>query len=122
MGDYVYIIAHEESGGAVGPVKVGVASDPRTRLKGLQTGNPRPLVLAAIFGTPNRSIALALETAFHEVMADHRLSGEWFNLAPERASVAMRINLEMALRVHTGLPDDEIQQMMDLSYEERPDK
>lgn len=116
MTDYVYIIAHEESGGAVGPVKVGVGADPQKRLKALQVGNPKPLVVAAVFGVPDREIALVLEDAFHKVMADDCILGEWFNLTPGKAAAAMRLNLSLALYARTDFTADEIQQLIKKSF------
>lgn len=75
---YVYVIAHLSDSILTGPVKVGVAASPISRLREVQTGNPKRLVLCAEFGTPTRAIAIALEHAFHTVMAEKRLVGEWF--------------------------------------------
>lgn len=112
---FVYIIAHEESGGVVGPVKVGIGANPSVRLNSLQTGNPKPLRLHRSFAVPNREIALQLEQAFHATQKDTRLCGEWFNLTPGKADFLMHLNLRIALDKQTDLSDAEVRQAMDLA-------
>jgi hypothetical protein len=72
---YVYIIAHVDSPKLVGPVKVGVSANPFSRIFELQTGNHVELQVAAWFAMPTREIAMAIERAFHTVMAKHALKG-----------------------------------------------
>jgi len=111
----VYIIAHEEADGVVGPVKVGITSDPHARLKSLQTGNPRPLILAAFFVAPDREIASLLEGAFHGVMKKDTALGEWFHLTPRQAVIAMCWNFKSFLRWQ-GHKENEIQKLLKASY------
>lgn len=76
---YVYVIQWGDDG----PVKIGQAIDPRSRMAELQVANWMKLHLAAavpIFGklTPVEKLAQRLAIA-------HLLSGEWFDLGPIEA-------------------------------------
>lgn len=60
-------------------VKVGVAADPHKRLRELQTGNPRQLILRAVIpGFSHLDAALAAERELHSKYEHYRLRGEWF--------------------------------------------
>lgn len=104
---YVYVIAHEESGGAVAPIKVGVGRSPRKRRRALQTGNPKPLVLFSVLRMPDRKMASYLETAFHEIQKEHCLMGEWFNMDPRKAKLLLELYLVGALNLGTTLSNEE---------------
>lgn len=58
--------------------KVGISSDPRKRLAGLQTASPYPLVLFASVAFDNRAGSVGAERVIHAALDDHRMSGEWF--------------------------------------------
>lgn len=59
-------------------VKIGISSNPYTRLKFLQAGNPVDLdFLKIIPGT------VQIEKEWHTKYAHLRISGEWFHTAPE---------------------------------------
>lgn len=63
-----------------GPVKVGLCSHPRRRLTMLQCGNPRELLLMAVWvGT--RAECRAIERATHKEFP--RIRGEWLNAVPD---------------------------------------
>lgn len=66
---FIYFISYEG-----GPIKIGVAKNPESRLRELQTGCPFPLrVLGTMPGT------ISLERQLH-IKFDHlRLGGEWFS-------------------------------------------
>ncbi|MEN1681078.1 MAG: GIY-YIG nuclease family protein [Planctomycetota bacterium] len=66
-GKHTYFIQQ----GRGGPIKIGVASDPLSRLAALQTGNPEQLFLLG-------SIKGDCEGHLHRKFAKHRLVGEWF--------------------------------------------
>jgi hypothetical protein len=102
---HVYIICHGPNDGEVGPVKVGMATDPFKRLASLQSGNPNRLCIWRTFPTPDREIARAIERGFHHVQRKKRLSGEWFDLNPRQASFLMRMNFECAFAAH-GMSGD----------------
>jgi hypothetical protein len=53
--------------------KLGYSKNPDKRLKQLQTGHPRPLVLLATFRG-----SIADEVRFHQWLSPDRTSGEWF--------------------------------------------
>lgn len=82
---YVYVIGTLLDGRLTAPVKVGVTTDVTGRLAALQTGSAKPLGLLYALGLPSRLMALGLERSFHLAEAEHRLSGEWFDLEPLRA-------------------------------------
>ena len=53
-----------------GPVKIGSSDSPADRLRGLQTGNPRDLMIALLTCIP--------EAELHRRYADRHIRGEWF--------------------------------------------
>lgn len=59
-------------------VKVGFSSDPFTRIKELQTGNPQRLEVIAVFPGSRK-----LEKGIHARLNQYRISGEWFRWTPE---------------------------------------
>lgn len=67
--NFVYVI----QGDPGGPIKIGVATNPRKRLSSLQTGNPQRLRLLHVVPGDH-----ALEAAFHQRLADAVVLGEWF--------------------------------------------
>jgi len=69
----IYFIRESDNG----PIKVGVTKRPETRLKSLQTGNPRPLKLISIL--PGYA---AKEKKIKSDLKVHSINGEWFNPAP----------------------------------------
>jgi len=83
----LYIICHVDAlvPAFTGPVKIGIANDPKSRLATLQTGNPRPLALYWHFPMIDRPMAAGLEQYLHEQHKACRLAGEWFDLTPEEA-------------------------------------
>ncbi len=63
---------------ADGPIKIGIAADPVGRLRGLQCGNPRELLILGWIEAPAR-----LEPVLHSHLSAHRLTGEWFEPHPD---------------------------------------
>lgn len=61
------------------PVKIGVSSSPWDRLRTLQQGNPKQLVILAAFPFATRAEALRREREYHEAMSTTRACSEWFN-------------------------------------------
>lgn len=102
MTCHVYIIAHMKDRKPVKPVKIGISSDPEKRIATLQTANPNPLVLLCAFATPDRTMAKMLESAFHQVMAEHRLAGEWFDIQPMWSVAFMCQNFRGAFQRFLG--------------------
>lgn len=80
--------------GHAGPIKIGVADEPETRVASLQTGNHETLVLlATALG------GIAYERELHDRFADWRVRGEWF--APDAPGLTEAIT--EALHVDTLL-------------------
>ena len=71
--EYVYLM---EAVG-LGYIKVGRAKDPFQRLRELQTGCPKPIVLRTCFLCEN---AAEREGALHRKLAQFRSHGEWFEV------------------------------------------
>jgi len=57
--------------------KVGISTDPYKRLASLQTGNPMPCQLLAIW---EPKYAPTLEKEIHKQLKNHRVRGEWFSI------------------------------------------
>lgn len=68
---YIYIIGAVE----LSAVKVGVASNPKSRLGALQTGNPFRLSILDTFEGTGES-----EKKLHAKLKAYRMSGEWFDI------------------------------------------
>lgn len=64
--------------GKDGPIKIGIARDPASRLATLQTGHHDTLEIVAL--TDGGS---AQEAAYHAHFSDFRLRGEWFSPHPD---------------------------------------
>jgi hypothetical protein len=70
----VYIIAADR----IGPVKIGMGSDPVARLRALQTGHPQKLM---IFHYMHCDEPQNVEKTAHDMLRPHALNGEWFNVS-----------------------------------------
>lgn len=80
---FIYVI-----GPAVGLQKVGLATDPRSRLATLQTAVPFNLILHAAVRVPFGE-AHAVERRAHRLLADVCARNEWFHATPEEAIAAV---------------------------------
>lgn len=69
----VYFIQHDEGG----PIKIGTALGPESRLANLQSGNPFPLYLRLKLQGGKEE-----ERALHKHFKHIRMSGEWFRATP----------------------------------------
>jgi len=78
---FVYVICADS-----GPVKIGIAADPRKRLSGVQTGHPQRLVLHFAAEVADAATARRVEAHCHAQLAACRLSGEWFDCDPDTAA------------------------------------
>lgn len=81
-GAWVYFISEED-----GPIKIGYARRVGDRLRGSQTGNPRPLrLVGAVFVDEGKYVmrgdlptnAKRMEKDLHVRFASLRIRGEWF--------------------------------------------
>lgn len=71
---YVYFIQRED-----GPIKIGVAQNPKKRLAELQTGSNKGLSIVGSFPFKSRGDAFKMEKELHEHFAPFRQEGEWFH-------------------------------------------
>lgn len=74
---YIYFI--RERLGELAPVKIGKSDNPWFRMKELQCGNSRHLVIAALMGPFSPRQATHLEKQMHDKFKRHHLRGEWFS-------------------------------------------
>jgi hypothetical protein len=106
----LYLIATADSlGNAAAPVKVGIAGNPAARLKTLQTGNPRKLILHETWDCHEH--AAKLEGDLHELLSNERISGEWFDIAPEMARMWIEANF-LILMWSSGMSTAETKQII----------
>jgi T5orf172 domain len=81
-GAFVYILR-----GLAGCFKIGVSSDPSSRLAKLQTSSDVPLSFAAIYAPDcDANGAYAIEAEAHARLNAYRIFGEWFAI-PEGMAV-----------------------------------
>ena len=85
-GGFIYVACDKETRQ---PVKIGISSNPNSRLAQLRTASSSPLSFAYI-GALNSS-GYAIERAAHQTLARYRMNGEWFNCAPEIAVAAISV-------------------------------
>jgi hypothetical protein len=81
-GMLVYFIGWQD-----GPIKIGIALDPVTRMYQAQTYVPYKLHLWATCAG-----GLSLERTYHKRFVDRRLQGEWFERCPEIEAEIERLN------------------------------
>jgi hypothetical protein len=81
---FVYVI-----GPASGHQKVGLATDPRSRLATLQTACPFTLVIHAAVPVPFVE-AHEVERRAHRALSQCKVLNEWFDTTPEAAVAAVR--------------------------------
>lgn len=81
---FLYVI-----GSDAGPQKIGIASNVKSRLGGLQTSNHLRLAIASKEPIEPENARLA-EARAHSLLANRRLAGEWFSVSPEDAAAAVR--------------------------------
>lgn len=73
--------------GKDGPIKVGIAANPKSRLASLQTAHHEKLTLLAVTIGGRQQ-----EAAYHAQFAGYRLSGEWFARHPDILAEIARLN------------------------------
>lgn len=76
---YIYVI-----GPKVGPQKIGITKDLKSRLKAIQTGNPDKLFIHHFEEVETKQVR-PLEKKIHLELSYKKLKGEWFDLTPEEA-------------------------------------
>ena len=75
---YVYFISTKRKK----VVKIGVANNPKKRLKTFQTANHEELIILRVIKVANRDLAFKLESALHQKFKKYHIRGEWFKLTP----------------------------------------
>lgn len=73
-----------------GPWKIGLATNPYVRMAELQTACPFQLQMYGYDYFPSREYARASEMSLHALFAADRLCGEWFDVVPYIAFVAIQ--------------------------------
>lgn len=91
----VYIILHE-----LGPVKIGIAKNPKQRLSNLQISCPYHLTL---YKTKNPHDAEAVEEYLHNRFNKYHMRGEWFDIPKEFRDITIPMQIS-----ETGEPDVEV--------------
>lgn len=89
-------------------VKIGLSTNPESRLKQLQTGNPHRLELIWTFPCADMSAA---EDAFHRTFERFRKVGEWFDLAPNDSPEHIGLFLTFVAARHLA-EDSDIREMV----------
>lgn len=79
---FLYIIGTLVGGVASAPTKVGISSNPTARLRELQVGSARKLMLCSMVMLEGRADAFGLEQEMHATLAEWGMSGEWFDVCP----------------------------------------
>jgi Meiotically Up-regulated Gene 113 (MUG113) protein/Homeodomain-like domain-containing protein len=80
-GVQIYVL-----GSPLGLLKLGVAADPKRRLRNLQVGSPVPLTLAAQYPISDRPTAQAVAATLQERFRARRERGDWFRATPEEVA------------------------------------
>ncbi len=87
----LYLAALSRDGEVRGPVKIGFARDPFSRIAGFQTASPYRIVVHERWEIGASSSKY--EKHLHEIFSDKRLNGEWFDLDPEDNQAGNRGNI-----------------------------
>ena len=110
---YVYIIGHVIDGIETGPVKIGIADNPWSRVVELQTGNHWELRVVHAFLSPSRLTARTIERACHVRFKDAHLRGEWFDLEPIEAMSRMCACIRLGVELNNDFDEDYFEQVME---------
>lgn len=105
----VYIIGPDK-----GPLKVGSATNVKTRLGAIQNGHPQRLM---IYGYWPHESAYEVEAEAHRLLTYSRLVGEWFSAPKEDAALAIKqaiLNIDsragaLFARAAISEPDDTVE-------------
>ena len=97
--------------GADGPIKIGTTDDPKTRLQGLQTGNPRLLKLLYVMSGDKN-----LEVRLHKLFRSSCMRGEWFDPTKELTDLIENLNKSGPIAIVRAelatLPSDVVEQVL----------
>lgn len=81
----VYVIADD-----AGHLKIGISSNPSSRLASFETGNPHNLRLAYLHGPHDRAEASRIERNAHSLLREDNVRNEWFRCGVAAAIRAIR--------------------------------
>lgn len=87
----VYVVKEKVGGHC----KIGIARDPKLRLKSLQCGNPRRLALIYSQAVPDKDARIVEAYAHSILAADFDQSNEWFRTGWQHAITAVRTAAEL---------------------------
>src|SRR4051794_19258305 len=94
MSRSIYVIRSKP-----GPVKVGIAGAPRKRLSTLRTASAVPLFLD--FAAETDGDIRALEQRVHALLAEKRVTGEWFKTkSSEAVAAVLQAAGELGVELH----------------------
>lgn len=110
QAEFVYVVGE---GGEDGPIKIGLSAEPIERLRGMQTGNSRPLRIEYVLLGNRR-----LEGFLHSIWEPHAITSprregkapaapgtEWFQAAARESFLpAARLAVEKQLALLEGEP------------------
>lgn len=96
---FVYIIGEAAERNPI-PVKVGVSSNPASRLSSLQTGNPKRLAIFAEFEFICRENAFTVERTILDDYKAARVAGEWLDVDATNMKWAIHDMLLGIVRQH----------------------
>jgi predicted GIY-YIG superfamily endonuclease len=71
---YVYVIEDQQE-----RIKIGVATDVKSRASSIQTGNADTLVVQGIVPCSTREDAVNLEKDLHNHLTKYQIRGEWYS-------------------------------------------
>lgn len=100
-GSFVYVIRGDH-----GMNKIGVSTDPNTRISDLQTGSPFALHFEFIGMTSGSGYDI--ETEAHAMLDRHRQEGEWFKVPAEMAVAAVHASAHRLGHLLTPVPQNDI--------------
>ena len=80
MNRFLYIIGSDNTS----PIKLGIANNPKKRIKQLQTGNSEKLSIHHTLQLPYDNCR-TFERILHYSLRRYRLKGEWFDMSPKEA-------------------------------------
>ncbi len=96
---YVYVI----QAGETGPVKIGMADNPASRVYELQTGSPVELTILVAERFPDRKRARRIEQRLHSQLSALRIRGEWFRFDEQIQLMLSYFEYGMSLKEFAGL-------------------
>lgn len=86
---YVYII--RSGRGNRRPIKIGMADNPKRRIKELQTGNPELLNLVLTMKCNSRKHARLVERTLHNQLEGVNILGEWYQVKENKLFKVLKL-------------------------------